>query len=62
MYCLGIQCTDAEIKSIHFEVKQKGQLFHTAPEGFCVFFQTVMFFSIHLVKTCVYVRKTNLSF
>lgn len=38
MYCLGIQCTDAEIKSLHFEVKQKGQLLHMPPEGFSLGF------------------------
>lgn len=46
MYCLGIQFTDAEIKSIHFEMKQKGQLFHLTPEGFCLcFFLLWVFFS-----------------
>lgn len=61
MCCLGIQCTDPEIKSIHFEEKQKGQLFHMTPEGFGVF-PKLLCFSVHLVKTCVCIRKTNLSF
>lgn len=45
MYCSEIQCMDAEIKSLHFDVKQKGQLLHMTPEGFCLgfFSQTVMF-------------------
>lgn len=59
MYCLGFQCMDAEIKSIHFEVKQKGQLFHVTPEGFWFFCKTLCF-SIQLVKTRI--RKTNLLF
>lgn len=46
---------DAEIKFVHFEVKQKGQLFHMTPEGFCVF-SKLLCFSIHLVKTCVCIR------
>lgn len=61
MYCLGIQCTDAEIKSIHFEVKEKGQQFHMTQERFCCFSKPLCF-SIHLVKTFVCIKKSNLSF
>lgn len=53
MYCSGIQCTDAEIKSIHFEVKQKGQLFHMTPEGFCLGFFPNCYVSAHTLLKLV---------
>lgn len=53
MYCLGIQCTDAEIKSLHFEVEQKGQLLHMTPEGFCLVFFPNCYVSAHTLLKLV---------
>lgn len=53
MYCSGIQCTDAEIKSLHFEVKQKGQLLHMTSGGFCLGFFPNCYVSAHTLLKLV---------